>query len=271
MHVWQCGGNPGILHRFRLTVQKPLRTLLLEHSPSGTQTEQPHNAVGGSSLFRRVISQLQAIGRAPSNTVIFGESGTGKELAARIVHNASPRATGPLVCVNCAAIPDSLFESQMFGHERGAFTGADRQRDGAFGAAHSGTLVLDEVSDLSAAAQAKLLRAIETKLVSRLGSFRETPADIRIVALTNKPLERLVERGVFRQDLYYRLNVIGVEMPPLRERIEDLPDLVTHFTTSFSRIFARDIDGTTEGVLEIFRRYSCILLRMSSRRGLAVS
>jgi transcriptional regulator with PAS, ATPase and Fis domain len=232
----------------------PFQALLaaLDDKPTN---ERENELVGDSREFRGVIEQLRSVGRAPSNVVVCGESGTGKELAARLIHTSSGRSTKALVCVNCAAMPDALIESQMFGHERGAFTGADRAQDGAFLAANGGTLVLDEVADLSPAAQAKLLRAIESKCVSRLGSHREIKIDTRIVAISNKPLETLVEKGSFRHDLYYRLNVVNIEMPALRHRLDDLPCLVYHFLKTFSGVFQNRVEEATNEVLELFQRY----------------
>src|SRR5690606_7598741 len=165
-----------------------------------------------------------------ARVLVHGESGTGKELVAAALHSASPRRDRPFIRVNCAAIPRDLVESEMFGHERGAFTGAIERRIGRFELAHTGTLLRDEVGDLGAEAQAKLLRALEAREIERVGGGRPIRVDVRIVSATNKDLPRAVEEGLFREDLYFRLNVIPLTLPPLRERVEDVPALVHHFS-----------------------------------------
>jgi DNA-binding NtrC family response regulator len=187
----------------------------------------PPLLVGTSQPLVRLRAQLEAAGRAcPAPVLVTGETGTGKSLAARLIHSHSPRARGPLVVVNSAAIPDSMFEAEVFGHERGAFTGASESRAGLFEAAHGGTLVLDEVGEVPLAVQAKLLRAIEEGVVRRIGASAERPIDVRLVATTNRDVERLVASGDFRNDLYYRIAVLRIELPPLRDRRQDLPLLV---------------------------------------------
>jgi two-component system NtrC family response regulator len=166
--------------------------------------------------------------------LIRGESGTGKELMARAIHYASPRGKGPLVAVNVAALPDTLIESELFGHERGAFTGADREHRGRFELADGGTLFLDEIGDLPRNTQVKLLRVLQEQAFERLGGARTIRIDVRVIAATNRDLEAMVSRGDFRDDLYYRLNVVSVEVPPLRERREDIPGLVGHFLRRFA-------------------------------------
>jgi DNA-binding NtrC family response regulator len=160
---------------------------------------------------------------------VRGETGTGKEVVARAIHDASPRRRGAFVAVNCTAIPETLLEAELFGHERGAFTGAERRRAGRFQTAAGGTLFLDEVGDLPAPLQPKLLRVLEERGVTPLGSDRTVEVDVRLVAATNQPLEKLVENGSFRQDLFYRLNVVPLSIPPLRERVEDIPQLASKF------------------------------------------
>ena len=186
--------------------------------------------VGTSAPMRAVAELIARVAPSDARVLISGESGTGKELVAAAIHEASPRRDRPFVRVNCAAIPRDLVESEMFGHERGAFTGATARRIGRFEMAHTGTLLLDEVGDLGAEAQAKLLRAIEAKEIERLGGAKPIRIDVRVVAATNKDLPRAVSEGVFREDLYFRLNVIPLALPPLRDRAEDIPALVQHFT-----------------------------------------
>jgi DNA-binding NtrC family response regulator len=185
--------------------------------------------VGQSTAMQDVLTFLRRIAGADHPVVIYGESGTGKELAAQAVHRFSPRAERPLVAINCAAIPEALLESELFGHERGAFTGADKAKMGLFEAASTGTLFIDELGELALGLQAKLLRALETHRIRRVGAIKETPVDVRIVAATNRDLSKEVAAGRFREDLYYRLNVLAVQLPPLRDRRDDIPLLVEHF------------------------------------------
>jgi two-component system nitrogen regulation response regulator NtrX len=187
--------------------------------------------VGESAALRRVRELVAQVAPGDTRVLITGESGTGKELVAAAIHRASGRAAGPFVAVNSAAIPRELVESEMFGHERGAFTGATERRMGRFELADQGTLFLDEVGDLDLAAQAKLLRVLETGDVQRVGAERATRVNVRVIAATNHPLAEAVARGQVREDLYFRLNVFPIHLPPLRERLEDLPALVRHFAS----------------------------------------
>ena len=183
------------------------------------------NMVGHSKAMKRVFEQIRLVSKWHSTVLVRGESGTGKELIANAIHYNSPRATGPFVKLNCAALPDNLLESELFGHEKGAFTGAIKQRKGRFEQADSGTLFLDEIGEISAAFQAKLLRVLQEGEFERVGGSQTLHVDVRIVAATNRNLEREVQQGRFREDLYYRLNVMPISPAPLRERIEDLPEL----------------------------------------------
>jgi two-component system nitrogen regulation response regulator NtrX len=184
--------------------------------------------VGSGRAMQQVRELIARVGPTEARVLITGESGTGKELVAAAIHAASPRKKRPFVTVNCAAIPRDLVESEMFGHERGAFTGAIERRLGRFELAHGGTLFLDEVGDLSLEAQAKLLRTLETGELQRIGAEEVLRIDVRVVAATNRRLEEAVEHGEFREDLFFRLNVFPIELPPLRDRLEDLPALVAH-------------------------------------------
>ena len=204
--------------------------------------------LGESEAMQSVKAYLQRVARCSSNVLITGETGTGKELAAELVHNAGARAHRPFVAINCAAIPDSLLESELFGFERGAFTGAVVAQDGKLRAASGGTVFLDEVGDLSPCAQAKILRAIETGEVQRLGAKRSQPIDVRIVAATNKNLETDTN---FRRDLYFRLNVARVHLPPLRERKEDILPLAEAFRREFDSKFGCVSRGFVRGVEEM--------------------
>lgn len=191
--------------------------------------------IGTSTRFRHVIDAIALVGCVDSSVLLLGETGTGKELVARALHAASARSKQSFVAINCAAIPAPLMESELFGHERGAFTGAVAQTTGRFQAAHGGTLFLDEVGDLPLALQPKLLRALQEQHIERLGGGgRSLPADVRVIAATNQDLWAMVQARTFRADLYYRLNVLPITLPPLRERREDIPLLVAHFVRHFS-------------------------------------
>jgi len=190
--------------------------------------------VGKSFEMRRVYAALERIAQSGSTLLVQGETGTGKDVVARSVHAASPRASGPFVPVDCGAIPENLFESELFGHVRGAFTGALSNRVGAFEEAHGGTLFLDEIGEMSLAMQAKLLRAIETRRVRPVGAPKELDVDVRIVCATNRTLAEMVNEGTFREDLYYRLAVVDVTLPPLRARREDIPALAQHLYARMS-------------------------------------
>jgi DNA-binding NtrC family response regulator len=189
----------------------------------------PVRIIGESRIMQRMLSLALRMAATPWPVLVSGETGTGKELIARLIHRLSPRADGPLVAVNCGAIPETLFESELFGHERGAFTGAAGSRRGRFELADGGTLLLDEIGELPLTLQPKLLRAIQEKRIMRVGAEREIPVDIRVVAATNRDIRREVDEGRFREDLYYRLKVLEIDIPPLRQRKEDLPALVAHF------------------------------------------
>jgi two-component system response regulator AtoC len=191
--------------------------------------------VGNSLPMQQVYKLIGQVAPTGSTVLVRGESGTGKELIARAIHAHSPRKQSRLVCVNCAAIPDALLEAELFGHEKGAFTGAVALRRGRFELAHGGTIFLDEIGELSAAMQAKLLRALQEKTIERLGSEQSIQLDVRIIAATNRDLEQCVKDGSFREDLYYRLNVVTIRVPPLRERPEDIPELADHLLSKLAR------------------------------------
>jgi len=197
--------------------------------------ESRHEIVGRSYLIRALIEQIERVAPTPARVLVTGENGTGKELVARAVHKNSPRAKKPFVEVNCAAIPSELIESELFGHMRGSFTGAVQDRAGKFEQADGGTLFLDEVGDMSPAAQAKVLRVLQDGVVTRIGGARPIKVDVRILAATNKALDEEIAAGRFREDLYYRLNVVPLRVPALRDRREDIPLLVRHFLTVLSK------------------------------------
>jgi two-component system nitrogen regulation response regulator NtrX len=208
--------------------------------------ESRYEIVGKSFAIRALIEKIEKVADTPARVLITGENGTGKELVARALHRQSPRARKPFVEVNCAAIPGELIESELFGHMKGSFTGAIQDRAGKFEQADGGTLFLDEVGDMSLAAQAKVLRVLQDGEVTRIGGAKARKVDVRVIAATNKKLEDEIAAGRFREDLYYRLNVVPIHVPPLRERREDIPLLVEHFLLQFARhdgVAARSIDA----------------------------
>ena len=211
--------------------------------------------VGGSAANRKLLDTVARIARTNSTTLILGETGVGKELVATLLHTQSARRDAPFVAVNCAALHDELFQSEVFGHEKGAFTGAHRLKHGLFEVASGGTIFLDEVGDTSPESQAKLLRVLETGRFRRLGGSRETVVDVRVVAATNRDLTQATARGHFREDLYYRLATFTVTIPPLRARPEDVPDLVEHFIGRFNRRFSC-LKRVDPEALEILQRHT---------------
>src|SRR5262245_38719319 len=212
--------------------------------------------VGRSSALRQVLQLVEMVAATNTTVLLLGETGTGKELIARAIHERSARQSQSFVTLNCAAIPSSLFESELFGHERGAFTGANIQRPGRVELADRGTLFLDEVGDLPLELQPKLLRTLQEHTYERLGSARTKNVDVRLVAATNCALEQMVEEKLFRSDLYYRLNVFPILVPPLRERREDIPLLVQHFTQKYARRLNKQIDTIPESTIQKLQRWS---------------
>ena len=212
--------------------------------------------VGSSAGMQKVFSLVRQV--APSRAAVFvtGESGTGKELVARAVHQLSPRSAGPFVAINCAALPETLMESELFGHEKGAFTGAVERRGGCFELAQRGTLLLDEICEMPVATQAKLLRVLEDSKVRRLGGKSELQVDVRVIAATNRPLEEAVEKGFLREDLYYRLNVFLIVLPALRDRLEDLPQLVEALLSDLNSKHGSRVTGVEPDVLKQFARFN---------------
>ena len=212
--------------------------------------------VGNSPALEAVLEQVRRVGPTSSTVLIQGETGTGKELVAHALHNVSPRCGHPYIKLNCAAIPFDLLESELFGHERGAFTGAIAQKVGRFELADKGTLFLDEVGDIPLALQPKLLRVLQEQEFERLGSGRTHCVDVRLVAATHRNLEQMVQRNEFRSDLYYRLNVFPIALPPLRARPEDIALLVSHFVEVFARRMAKQISNIPQDTLDAFTSYS---------------
>jgi nitrogen regulation protein NR(I) len=212
--------------------------------------EAPRDAiVGDTPTMRAVFALVDKVASSPSTVLITGESGTGKELVARAIHHASARREAPFVTLNCGAIPENLFESELFGHERGAFTGAVTSKPGRFEIADGGTLFLDEIAELPKDLQVKLLRVLQDQTFERVGGLKTIKVDVRLVAATNSDLRQAVTSGAFREDLYYRLNVVPVALPPLRERVDDIPLLVHHFLQKFNRRLDKHVQGITPEAL----------------------
>ncbi|MFP5213761.1 MAG: sigma-54 interaction domain-containing protein [Acidobacteriota bacterium] len=211
--------------------------------------------VSKSSSMGRILAILPDIAQSESTVLIQGESGTGKELMSRAIHNLSPQAKGPFVAVNCGALPDTLLESELFGHVAGAFTDAKKNRLGRFAMAEGGTLFLDEIGDISPSLQVRLLRVLEERTYEPLGSSKSVKTNARIIAASNKDLERLVHEGAFRKDLYYRLNVVKIQLPTLSGRREDIPLLADHFVSKFNRLRNRSVSGLSYDALSIFVRH----------------
>src|SRR5438132_2649735 len=211
--------------------------------------------VGRSPALQRVLHLVESVATTDAAILIRGETGTGKEVFAELIHRLSARRGGPLVKFNCTAVPTGLLESELFGHERGAFTGAIARRIGRFELAHEGTLLLDEIGDLPLDLQPKLLRVLEEREFQRIGGTQTIGSDVRIIAATNRPLEELVEEGQFRADLYYRLNVFPIDLPPLRERTEDIPLLVRHYVTQHAEKLGRRIHYISPDVMETLVRH----------------
>ena len=208
--------------------------------------------VGGSRSMQEVMRIVEMAAPSSASVLITGETGSGKEIVARTIHKLSPRSAGPFIAINCSAIPESLMESEIFGHERGAFTGAAERRVGCFELADGGTLLLDEIGEMPAPTQAKLLRVLEDRKVRRLGSKTETPVDVRVLAATNKDPEQAVGSGQLRQDLYFRLNVFHINLPPLREHREDIPLLVEHILRDVNAKHGKHVRGVGAEVMDIF-------------------
>lgn len=208
-----------------------------------------------SPLMQRVIGILPAVASSTSTVLVVGETGTGKELVARTIHSLSPRSAGPFVAVNCGALPDTLLESELFGYKAGAFTGANKDKPGRFALARRGTIFLDEIGEVSPALQVRLLRVLQERIYDPLGSTRSEHAEVRVIAATNRDLTGLVRKGEFREDLYYRVNVVRVELPPLRERKEDIPLLTEEFIASFNRLQNKSVQGVSGEALSLLMAY----------------
>jgi DNA-binding NtrC family response regulator len=246
---------PQIMERVHSLVSSPspkpvIEDVVLEHPALDTRA-----LIGISPLLQNIRKELGNIASTDSNVLITGETGTGKDLIAHLIHQGSKRRQKPIICINCAAVPDSLLEGELFGFEKGAFTGAHAFYEGKLKLAEGGTVFFDEVGDMSLNAQAKLLQIIENKEIYRLRGRRPVALDIRIIAATNQDLEKLRAEGKFRSDLFYRLNVAGIELPPLRDRKEDLPLLMGHFIRHFNRLSGRKVQNYTQEAMEMLLRH----------------
>ena len=212
--------------------------------------------IGESEAFKKVLGMVEQIAPARSTVLLTGENGTGKEVIAKAIHEASDRVKNPFVAIHCAALNANLLESELFGHEKGAFTGANAAREGRFEAADGGTLFLDEIGEIDQATQVKLLRVLESRSFERVGGTRTINVDVRLVAATNRNLKEMVQNGTFREDLYYRLNVINIDLPSLRKRVEDIPLLLNYYLSIYNKENAKQIAGFTDAALATLKSYS---------------
>jgi len=244
-----------------LTVRKALENRLLKKEVIRLRKEVEsrydfHQLIGKSPSMQKIYDLIERISDSSSNVLITGESGTGKELVAKAIHYNGVRKEGPFVAINCAAIPETLLESELFGYKKGAFTDAKSDKKGLIFEANEGTLFLDEITEMPLTLQAKLLRLIEDREVRPLGDTNSYPFDVRIISSSNRNIKSTIQEGRFREDLYYRLNVIDIQLPPLRERKEDIPLLIQHFITKFSNEFKKNISGVSKDALKLLLNYS---------------
>jgi DNA-binding NtrC family response regulator len=244
--------KPPDLNRLLVSIRNALdkQKLVEENKRLKKKVGQLTSIIGVSKAIQEIKDIIYKVAPTDARVLILGESGTGKELVARAIHELSPRANGPFVEVNCAAIPSELIESQLFGHEKGAFTSAIKQRKGDFEAAHGGTLFMDEIGDMSLSAQAKVLRALQENKIVRVGGEKEIPIDVRVIAATNKDLSEEIKHERFREDLFHRIAVIIINVPPLRERKEDIPLLVEHFSKEICSSYGKPQKVFTAGAIE---------------------
>jgi DNA-binding NtrC family response regulator len=259
--AFHYANKPFDLDEVMLLVTKALETTQLRREVRSLRARQaqpysPGSIVGSSAPIAAVRALLQRIGGSPASTVLLtGESGTGKDLAAKVIHYASQRANKPFMNITCSALPETLLESELFGHERGAFTGADRQKRGLLESADGGTVFLDEIGEMVPMLQAKLLRFLEEKSFKRVGGSTDVKVDVRVIAATNRSLQDEVKKGHFREDLFYRLNVMAVPLPPLRDRRDDIPLLLNHYIDNFNGEFRKKVQGLSAGALTALKNY----------------
>ncbi len=252
--------KPFKIDEVRLNIQNALRSKNLEVENRSLKKELTReysfqNVIGNSAAMHQIFDLVKRVSVAPTNVLITGESGTGKEVVAKAIHYNGPLKDKPFITVNCGAIPENLMESEMFGHKKGSFTGAVSDKSGLFEVADGGTLFLDEVGELPLAIQVKLLRAIQERIIRRVGGTEDMKIEVRIIAATNRNLEDMVAKGSFRQDLYYRLNVINIKTPSLRERKDDIPLLANHFLKKYNERLNKNIGAISAEVMEIIQKY----------------
>ncbi|MBN1293077.1 MAG: sigma-54-dependent Fis family transcriptional regulator [Candidatus Latescibacteria bacterium] len=234
-------------------------SLQIENRRLHSELEEVYGArsiIGSSPSMKKIFELIETVSQSRSTVLITGESGTGKELIARAIHYMSPRQKGPFIKLNCAALPSELMESELFGHEKGAFTGAVRKYHGRFERSDGGTLLLDEISEMSPHLQAKLLRVLQEREFEPVGSTETIKVDVRILATSNRDISQLIGKGEFREDLYYRLNVINIVLPPLRERKSDIPNLGEHFLRKYNTENGKAVEGISDEVLDVWREYN---------------
>jgi DNA-binding NtrC family response regulator len=253
--------KPFSLDELKLIITKSLHKKNIEREnvqlkEKLSDKEKFENIVGADSKMQKIFELIDTIAQTDSTVLISGESGTGKELIARAIHSKCSRSNQKFISINCGALPENLLESELFGHKKGAFTDAYQDKEGLFETANHGTLFLDEISEMSQKMQVKILRAIQEKVIRRVGGNQEIPVDVRIITATNRDLVESIENGEFRSDLYYRLNVISIKVPPLRERKEDIPILMQYFLQRYNNKFAKNIQGFEKKVLECFHNYN---------------
>jgi len=252
--------KPFDIDELRLIISRSLSTKALEQEVKYRREEMDkdfdfRNIIGKSKSMKEIFKVVKQIADSKSTALIMGESGTGKELISRAIHYNSNRKNYPFVTINCAAIPETLIESELFGHEKGAFTNAIEKKLGRFEVAHQGTLFLDEIGELSLATQAKILRFLEEREFNRVGGSKTIKVDVRLITATNKDLNQMIKKGGFREDLYYRINVVPILIPPLRERKEDIPVLIEHFIGKFGVESDKKVKGITKEALELMIQY----------------
>lgn len=245
----------------RVIVKLALQTQTLKREVrnlkrAGTLLPGRSPMIGTSNAFAEVIDQVRRIACMPSTVLVTGESGTGKELVARAIHELSDRKDAAFVGINCASIPATLLESELFGHEKGSFTNASNRKSGLFEEAHHGTIFLDEIGEMDMVMQAKLLRVLQERTIRRVGGLKDIEIDVRVIAATNRNLQEKIANGSFREDLFYRLNVFPIHIPALRQRSEDIAGLTSFFLNSFSRAFSRDFRGVSPGALHLMEQYA---------------
>jgi DNA-binding NtrC family response regulator len=250
--------SDNLIRELEMTVERTLQfqSLLAENKNLKTVLKKQTDFIGHNNIMSEIRVMINSVAESKSTVLITGESGTGKELIARAIHFQSRRSSGPFVKVNCAALPEGLIESELFGHEKGAFTGAIKQKKGMFESASGGSLLLDEIGEMPMIAQAKLLRVLQEKEIHKVGGDDPIEVDVRVIATTNRDLESQVHEGNFREDLFYRLNVFHVHLPPLRDRKEDIPEIISHFIQKFNLENGFHVDGLDDSCIPVITSYN---------------